>query len=212
MGKCFEEVLVQIDPMIKSYAHTCAKRIGTDLYEDLLQEGRLAAYKVWKDYKPFPGCKFSTFVSFSIKGAMKRYVFRNISCIKIPDSYHNKKFWEKKRNLTKEESRIKNISVNISLETPISSDEDTLLKDVLTEEVNFWETVEKEDQKEILLKKIKDRLSSDEYFVIRKRFFENGNTFEQIGKEMNVSKQRAQQLEKHAINKLRYKQFEKYFH
>lgn len=66
------------------------------------------------------------------------------------------------------------------------------------EEQIMWD-----EQREILLEEI-NKLPENEQKVVYGRYF-NGNTFVELGKELGVTKQRAEQIQKKAFGKLRHR-------
>lgn len=97
----------------------------------------------------------------------------------------------------------------ISLEAPIGSDEDGKFGDFVEDKnaIGPMDHILKEDlrgQIELILDQLNDR----EQAVIRMRFGllddESDRTLEEIGKELNVTRERVRQIESSAIKKLKH--------
>ena len=103
---------------------------------------------------------------------------------------------------------IKNISIDtISLSSPIGEDEEDELGNFI-EDKTFASPIEEADKisvKEELYEAISEALNPKEQKVIILRFGLDGNrarTLEEIGKELNVTRERIRQVESKALRKL----------
>ena len=98
----------------------------------------------------------------------------------------------------------------ISLEAPIGNEDDGKFGDFVEDKssVSPIEQILKSDLKE-QIDDILEQLNDRERTVIRMRFGllddESDRTLEEIGKELNITRERVRQIERHAIAKLRGK-------
>ena len=97
----------------------------------------------------------------------------------------------------------------ISLEAPIGGDEDGKFGDFVEDKnsTNAMDQIMKEDLRAQIFE-VLDQLSEREQAVIRMRFGllddESDRTLEEIGKELNVTRERVRQIESSAIKKLKH--------
>ena len=103
---------------------------------------------------------------------------------------------------------IKNISIDtISLSSPIGEDEEDELENFI-EDKTFASPIEEADKtsvKEELYEAISEALNPKEQKVIILRFGLDGNrarTLAEVGKELNVTRERIRQVESKALRKL----------
>ena len=112
-------------------------------------------------------------------------------------------------DVTKEQLKIiKNISIDtISLSSPIGEDEEDELGNFI-EDKSFTSPIEEADKmsvKEELYEAISEALNSREQKVIILRFGLDGKherTLAEVGKELNVTRERVRQIESKALRKL----------
>ncbi|CCF80845.1 RNA polymerase sigma factor RpoD [Helicobacter bizzozeronii CCUG 35545] len=114
--------------------------------------------------------------------------------------------------LDKVKNVIKITKEPISLESPVGNDDDGKFGDFVEDKnvVGSMEHIMREDLK-AQIDGVLDQLNEREKSVIRMRFGlledESDRTLEEIGKELNVTRERVRQIESSAIKKLRSPQY-----
>ncbi len=196
------------------------KRNGIDL-EDLIQEGNLGLYKAATRFDEELGCKFSTYATWWIEQGIRRAIENDSRTIRIPT--HTEKERRRYHNLKEKLSdklgyeascyemmdeygmsfdyvnlmeRISRPLVELDREIKLG-DEDSLI-DLIPD------PKERADASLDIFEDILEgaKLTEKEKEVLRRRY-KYHETGKEVGKRINVSRQRVEQIEKSAFTKLR---------
>ena len=209
-----------------------AKRYkGADLsFNDLIQEGAFGLMTAVDKFDYTLGYKFSTYATYWIKQAISKAIMNKGKTIRLPAHITNKANKirkiekqlrdELKRDPTYEEvaaalqiksSEVKDIYEvclnTVSLDTPVGEKDEETIGDLI-EDNHFENPVDyivNEDLREQLYKSMSS-LEEREQKIIIKRFGledDNPKTLDEIGEEMNLSRERIRQIEEKALRKLR---------
>lgn len=187
--------------------------------DDLLQEGILALYYALTKFNYKRNNKFLTYalpwIKFKIDLASK-----NQYALNIPPNY-----LRMVKKYQTEENKLKNEIAGMKFKHPISYislQDSTYLDNKVTNGLSIqetipdnntktpWELIEKEDYKNYILNVIKT-LKDKEQYIIKNRYGFNGEklTLEEIGNNLNLSRERIFSMEKSILKKLnkRIKQY-----
>ena len=207
----------------KSYRHRGLS------FQDVLQEGNLGLMKACLRYDHTTGYRFSTYAHWWIRQSIIRALQMQSRTIRLPVHFYgrinafHKSFFQLRQVLGRDPSMgevsqdsglsstkiMAVISANcepISLETPIGRDGDQLADHIENTDLASPEQATQDYQLRMLLKEVMASLPPKDRRIVVLRFGlddEEPLTLEQVGRHMNLSRERVRQLEKRALLRMK---------
>jgi RNA polymerase primary sigma factor len=228
-GQAAQEHLIKANSRL--VVSVAKKYVGRGVpFLDLIQEGNIGLMRAVQKYDWRKGFRFSTYATWWIRQAITRAIADQSRTIRLPvhmgDSISryrktlNILAQELGRQPTPEEvaeamavapEKIHQIvqaaQRTISLETPIGSEDETSLGDLIADEVS--ETPYEAASESMLKRDVSaalDTLTPREKLVLQLRFglgHSHQHTLAEVGEQLQISRERVRQIENEALQKLR---------
>lgn len=196
---------------------------------DVIQEGNIGLMKAVDKFEHRRGFKFSTYATWWIRQSITRALADQGRTVRVPvymvDSIQRLKkasrmiHQETGKAATIEQlaefmgttvSKVKAIQAaskeTVSLETPVGEDGSSTLGDFIEDGQQMPEQMIEQESQSKHLRNILDSLNPREAKVLRMRFgidMQREHTLEEVGEEMNLTRERIRQIEANAILKLK---------
>ncbi|MDI6755660.1 MAG: RNA polymerase factor sigma-32 [Thermodesulfobacteriota bacterium] len=199
---------------------------------DLIQEGNLGLMQAVKKFDPYREVKLSSYASWWIRAYILKFIIDNWSLVKIGTTQAQRKLFfrlkkeknrleamgfnpgpkllasameVRKEEVTEMEQRLE--GGDLSLNAPLDEDTHQTYLDILQGGEALEEQVADTQFKEALDQRIEEfsrSLKSKEVFLLRYRLMaEDPLTLQAAGDQLHISRERARQIEKRVMDKLK---------
>lgn len=233
-SEVINDILVINDQLVISIARRFHNRFSEYIeFDDLVQEGRLGLYKAAIKFDVDKGYNFSTYATYWIRKNIQSYIFSNLRLCTISNYYilkslkinqfvegyyleHNvyptNEMVSKKLNISIQTiEKLKTLSRNEqSLDKIVKNDEGeevSSLVDILDSNYDVEEYVMNKYLHNTLIKLIDELNEKDKFILLNRYGLLTGKTMtqEEIGEIYGCTRQAVYQVEKHALQKIKYK-------
>jgi RNA polymerase sigma-32 factor len=181
--------------------------------EDLIQEGMVGLMKAIQAFDPYAGFRLASFAYKWIRKEMKLFIMQTWSLVKIGTTTEERNTFFRAIDISKEKEEgnteeIKALAIRIKqrdyyLSTKFSEDtEDTFIDLVEDPKENPEELLSRQLLQGLIQKAI-GTLAENEKGIIEKRYLKDNRSLQSIANSMGISKQRVNELEKRALNKIK---------
>lgn len=199
---------------------------------DLIQEGNLGLMQAVKKFDPYRDVKLSSYASWWIRAYILKFIIDNWSLVKIGTTQAQRKLFfrlkkekgrleamgidpgpkllagnldVRKEDITEMDQRLE--GGDLSLNTPLDQDVQQTYLEVLPSGEALEEKVGNTQFRELISQKIDEfsrTLKSKESFLLKNRLMaENPLTLQAAGDQLHISRERARQIEKRVLDKLK---------
>jgi len=199
---------------------------------DLIQEGNLGLMQAIKKFDPYRDVRLSSYASWWIRAYMLKFLINNWSLVKIGTTQAQRKLFfrlkkekgrlealgfdpgpkllagaldVRKEDVVEMDQRLE--GGDLSLNAPLDSDQRQTYMEVLPAGDHLDEKVADTHFREAVSQKIEEfsrTLKGKESFLLKNRLLaENPLTLQAAGEQLNISRERARQIEKRVLNKLK---------
>lgn len=194
---------------------------------ELINEGNLGLIKAAFKFDPSEDIKFISYAVWWIRQSIQKALYEQIHLIKIPSNKYSfyKKFEEQLRHneydveatlamdefkssreeLTDIWNKIRMVSLDSSLNVSNNDDVEVTLMDSLAIDADQEDLAYSKEVRAFMLKVIENILSEREKKVIKMYYgleYEREYTLEELGVELQLTKERIRQIKKKALKKL----------